>query len=389
MGAEVLLYGYGLVCLSMLVFNLLYGLHLRSDDRRLTKRKDKLRRRVELQLQELRENPDGTSHPVQVRHLTWMRRALFRINGLLAFDRLMDELDGRDDAYEAYIRQLQPVFLYLATVYLKRENTQAAYYCYFLAKHRLRRHMDTDPFQQVVLSYLKKDSLYCKINALKALCSFGSPAILVDALETLGEGQESQLHEKVLTEALLAYTGDADALIGLLWDRLERFALPIQRSVLDYIRFQSGGYGGPMLEILEDPRRDKELRLAAIRYFGKYHYAPARTLLLTFLEDRDPTRWEYAAISATALARYDGKDVVDALLRAMNSSNWYIRNNASASLEAHGLTYEEMLRVLSGDDRYAREMLTYRLKAKQLEQEAAEWAAAGYNEQREEAPVGV
>ena len=35
MGAEVLLYGYGLVCASMLVFNLLYGLHLRSDDRRM------------------------------------------------------------------------------------------------------------------------------------------------------------------------------------------------------------------------------------------------------------------------------------------------------------------------------------------------------------------
>ena len=33
-GAEVLLYGYGLVCLSMLAFNLLYSLHLRSDDRR-------------------------------------------------------------------------------------------------------------------------------------------------------------------------------------------------------------------------------------------------------------------------------------------------------------------------------------------------------------------
>ena len=41
MGAEVLLYGYGLVCVSMLAFNLLYGLHLRSDDRRLERRVDR------------------------------------------------------------------------------------------------------------------------------------------------------------------------------------------------------------------------------------------------------------------------------------------------------------------------------------------------------------
>ena len=77
--------------------------------------------------------------------------------------------------------------------------------------------------------------------------------------------------------------------------------------MLDYIRFQSGDYCGRMLEILRDPGRDKELRLAAIRYFGRYPYPPARPLLLGFLEDRDPTRWEYAAISATALAGMTGR----------------------------------------------------------------------------------
>ena len=45
MGAEVLLYGYGLVCASMLVFNVVYSLHLRSDERRRYKRMQKLRRR--------------------------------------------------------------------------------------------------------------------------------------------------------------------------------------------------------------------------------------------------------------------------------------------------------------------------------------------------------
>ncbi|MDR3765533.1 MAG: HEAT repeat domain-containing protein [Butyricicoccus sp.] len=388
MGAQVLLYGYGLVCISMLVFNLFYGLHLRSDDRRLTERSDQLRRQVELQLARLREEQNGMSRTVSVKHLTWMRRRLSRVNGLLSFDELMEELKGRDVACDTYVRQLQPVFLYLATVYLKRENTQAAYYCYFLAKHRLHRRMETDPFQQVILSYLRKDSLYCKINALKALCSFGSPAILIDALVELSDRRGSQFHEKVITEALLTYAGDTDALIELLWARLHRFSLPIQRAVLDYIRFQSGDFCGRMMEIMEDTHRDKELRLAAIRYFGKYLYPPARARLLEFLQDPDPTHWEYAAISATALARYEGQDVVDALLRAMNSSNWYIRNNASASLETRGLTYEEMLRVLRGDDRYAWEMLTYRLKAKQLEQ-AEHTPSAGDQESRKGELAGV
>lgn len=389
MGAEILLYGYGAVCLSMLVFNVLYGLRLRSDDRRMGAKAEILRRRVTEQLARLQENSSGPAQTVQVSHLTWMRRHLSHVNDLLAFDHLLEELDEQSAAYQSYMEQMQPVFLYLATVYWKRESTQAAYFCYFLARHKLRRHMELDQIQQVVLSYLKKDSLYCKINAWKALCSFGSPSVIVKALQELGGGEESQLHEKVITEALLTYTGNSAELIETLWARLESISLPIQRAVLDYIRFQSGNYCDRMLEILRDERRDKELRLSAIRYFGRYPDPSARPLLLGFLQDRDPTRWEFSAISASALARYEGRDVVDALLRAMNSSNWYTRSNAAASLEAHGLSYEEMLQVLGGGDRYAREMLTYRLKAKQLEEEAALAAASAADTEREEEPVGV
>lgn len=385
MGAEILLYGYGLVCLSMLGFNLFYGLYLRSDDRRLEVRMGRIRRRVTAQLQSLQEDSSGVPQTVQASHLAWMRRRLSHVNYLLTFDRLLDELDSRSPAYQSYLRQMQPVFLYLATVYWKRESTQAAYFCYFLARHKLRRHLELDQIQQVILSYLRKDSLYCKINAWKALCSFGSPSVIVAALQELGDGDESQLHEKVITEALLTYTGDPAELIETLWARLERFSIPIQRAVLDYIRFQSGDYSAPMLEILRDSRRDKELRLSAIRYFGRYPAPQARPILLAFLEDRDPTHWEFSAISASSLAGYGGQEVVDALLRAMNSSNWYIRSNAAASLEAHGLTYEEMLQVLHGDDRYAREMLAYRLKARQLEEGAAPTAEEGPAQNREEA----
>ena len=51
MGAEVLLYGYGIVCLSMLVFNVIYSLHLRADDRRTQKRVEVIQRQAEGQLE--------------------------------------------------------------------------------------------------------------------------------------------------------------------------------------------------------------------------------------------------------------------------------------------------------------------------------------------------
>ena len=386
MGAEVLLYGYGLVCASMLVFNVVYSLHLRSDDRRRYKRMQKLRRRIDSQLRGIQRESAGAPQPVQVSHLTWMRRRLSHVNYLLAFDRLLDEWTERQAVLPSYIGQLQPVFLYLSTVYLRREAAQAAYYCHFLSRHHLCRHMEADQIQQVILSYLGRDSLYCKINALKALCSFGSPAVLVSALTELSRGENVQLHEKVVTEALLTYREDTPALIDLLLRQLERFSLPIQRAVLDYIRFKSGAYREPMEQILRDPEQNKELRFSAIRYFGRYPDERVRPLLLDFLREEDPLRWEYAAISASALAAYPGQDVVGGLLQAMHSPHWHVRRNASASLEAHGLTYEEMLQILAGEDRYAREMLTYQLEAKRREAQAAQERSQSVPE---EVAVGV
>ena len=368
MGAEVLLYGYGLVCLSMLVFNGLYGLHLRSGDRRLRRRMEVIHRRAEEQLKWMRSAPAGMERAVQPGHLAWLRRRLSRVSYLLAFDRFLDEQSEKDGAFRDYIRQLQPVFLYLATVYWKRESTQAAYYCYFLGRHQLQRHMEVEQIQQVMLSYLKRNSLYCKINALKALCGFGSPDVLTEALLELGSGQDVQLHEKIITEALLAYTGDGKALIDRLWARFERFPLQLQRAVLDFIRFRSGDYRGPMEAILRDPGRNKELRFSAIRYFGRYPEPGVEDILLEFVQEKDPLKWEYAAISAAALVHYPGRAAVDALLQAMHSPNWYVRHNAAASLEEHGLSYEEMLQILGGDDRYAREMLAYRLEARRMEE---------------------
>lgn len=371
MGPEFLLYGYGLVCLSMLAFNLIYSLHLRSDERRLQRRAAALVDQVEQQVRELRDaglGPQGQAR--QARDLTWMRRRLARVNYLLAFDRFLDTRED-DPALAAYLQELQPVLLELAVVYRKREDTQAAYYCHFLSRHWHRFHLAPGQIQKVILSYLEKNSLYCRINALKALCVFGEPETLVRALLELGRAESTPLHEKVITEALLTYPGDSRALIDRLWDRFDRFPLAIQRAVLDYIRFASGEDPQPMEGILRDPHRNQELRFAAIRYFGKYPNAGVEDILLDFLRDPDPLHWEYAAISASALAGYPGQAVVEALLQACGNPNWYVRYNASASLEAHGLSYEGMMDILAGDDRYAREMLNYRLESRRLQRSAA------------------
>ena len=363
MGVEVMIYLYGAVCVSMIGFNVIYTIVLRGSQPRMQRRARRLQWGVQRQMARLERG-----EKVEERYLRRLERKLRRVKNLIAFDRVLRPLTQKeaDPWVQAFLTQIQPCILYLALAYQKRENMQAAYFSYFLSRYMLHKQMPIQTLQEVLLEYMAKDNLYCQVNALQALCAFGSADHILDALARQ-DGGKVFLHEKILTEALLSFTGDHEQLIALLWARLDTFTPHTQLGILNYIRFRTGAYTREMFELMQDPSRDKEVRLAAIRYFGRYPYPPALDPLLAFARDQDPLQWEYATVSVSALARYQGPLVIEALKEALHSANWYVRYAAAAGLEAQGASYEDLLDIVSGSDRYAREMMTYRLESRRIQ----------------------
>lgn len=361
MRAELVLYFYGAVCASMILFNLIYSLVLRRSLPRLARREARLQQQVQTHLTHLAAQGKLTRQD-----LVQLGRALRRVRNLIAFDRLLPRFfQDRQEELTVYLQQLTPVILYLAARYKKRETMQAACFAHFLAHCWPAHQQAVDSLQQQMLEYMALDNLYCRLNALKALCRFGSPDRLLQALQIQDDGK-ILTHDKLLTENLLAYQGDHHQLIAGLWQRLDRFSPHTQLAVLNYIRFQAGQWPEQMLAVMTQPRWPKESRLAAIRYFGRCEYLPALEHLLAFVRDLDPDRWEYATVAAASLARYRQPRVVKALKQALHSSSWYIRAAAARSLEEQQVDYQQLLDILSGSDRYAREMITYHLEARRL-----------------------
>ena len=362
MGSEVLIYGYGIVCLCMLAYNLCYSVHLRLGDRRQERRVRWMGGLMEAQLARIKEG-----QPVLKWHLPAMQSRLIRLNNLLAMQQFLQESTESPQVLGEYFLQTREMLLNLAEIYAKREDTQTACFCHLLtinAKFVEHSEIAREP---VLLRSIRKQSLYCRVNALKALCAFCSAQGVYSAFRFLARGEGTPIHEKVLVEALLTHQYPG-ALIGLLWQGFDHFAPAFQRAALDYIRFQSGDYCQEMLRVLTDETLDKEVRLSAIRYFGRYPYEPARQVLIDLVKNFDPVEWEYAAISASSLARYYGGEVERVLTAALRSVNWYVRQNAAASLEAHGVSYGDLTDIVTGSDRYARETLTYRLETRRLKE---------------------
>ena len=366
-GGEMLLYGYGAVCVCMLIFNVIYIFVQKGQGQRLDKRAQKYVRVVCAQLENVRDG--GQVDPKFIRRL---RKKLTHVNDLIAYERALNDPDiaGDGESLDAFKRQTRDMVRELAVVYKDREDIEAAYFAYFISRHKVVKYVDTDAVQEIMLEYVRKNSLYCRVNAMAALYSFGTPEIIARAVALMSR-MGSVYNEKILTDGLLTYRGDHEKLIQELWARFDSLSDQFRLPVLNYIRFNTGDFCEPMYAIMTDPARDKELRLSAIRYFGRYVYEPARPVLLDFLADKDPGSWEYAAISATCIAPYEGGDVSAALMEAMHSSNWYVRYNASVSLHSRGLDYSDLIEVVGGRDRYAREMMMYRLDSKRLEQEKA------------------
>ncbi len=367
----------------MLVFNIVYNIILKGSDVRMERKVQHYEAAALIQVQRIRRGQD-----VDRRYLSMLRYRLSRVKNLMAFDRVMDQIDDEgDQAEKKYWQTIQDVLLQLAILYQRRENLQAAYFAYFISryekKHPVPRERE-DELQRFMLECVKKKSFYCQLNALQALYAFGDVDYVTEAVG-IQDTTQVFYNEKILTEGLLSFSGDHDELIRRLWENFDTYSERTKLSILNYIRFKTGDYCEEMFDILTSESTDKELRFSAIRYFGRYLYEPARPVLIGFTSDTDQTKWEYAAISATALAIYHGEDVINCLTEAMKSPNWYIRYNASVSLEAQQLEYSDLIDVVGGDDRYAREMVMYRLESRSIREEAGRMKKAAEAEEQAKA----
>ena len=81
--------------------------------------------------------------------------------------------------------------------------------------------------------------------------------------------------------------------------------------------------------------------------------------------------WEYTSIACFALASYPGERTIAVLKKNLSSRNWYVRLNASQSLENLNLEYADFIDIFEGNDRYAGEMICYRFDRQKLSERRA------------------
>lgn len=290
-----------------------------------------------------------------------MARELHAHGRLTAFHAAMDEIEADSPKIAAECMPLLAEIVQgLLTWYGERSERKQAYYTYLVTRFQVMYHAPSQRLTAFLLRQIgEAKSIYNIENALRAIYSAGDVALVLKALELLDGAEGVFIHEKLLVDGLLTFE-PRDELIAALWPRMAHYGTQMHELLLDYIRFASGAWREEMLALLRSTE-ELEVRIACFRYFGRYPDERVRPLLYEVGREADAPQWELCAVCMTVLSAYPEGETVEILKRGLRSRNWYVRYNAALSLQELKVDAALVRDVLEGDDRYAKEMLQYRL----------------------------
>ncbi len=362
MKIEILIYCYGAVCLSMIIFNFLCIFAFKGRESRALRESRNFKKRIEKQLS-LIQNGEALSE----KEYKYLIKKLDSVGNLLAFETSIDaSLREEPQATELYIKELHRVFLYLSSVYLKKEEMQSAYFLKFINKYKVSGFKKYDALIGVIMEYFKKPSVYCALNAMDSMYISGDSENVLRGLKILNH-KDTYFHSKLIVKGLCSFEGDKAKLKTALTKEFDTFSIPFQVAIIDYFS-AVGGCDEFVFDFLKDEKENDEIRYSAIRYFGRHYYEQAYGYLCRFAREKDIAVWIYTSLSVSALANYKSNQTIEILKSALSSANWYVRYNAAESLEKLGVTYNDLADVINGNDRYAREIITYQTEHKSLQE---------------------
>lgn len=365
MKIELMIYVYIAICVSMIIYNVVYVFILSRREKSLASNAQMLE---EVILEQIEAMKKGES--VSEKHKKFLKKKLDRADGVTAFDKALENIfETEAETAEKYLVDTFSVFEYLTHRYVKKDTLKIAYFPYILHKYRILKHFESERVLPALYELLRSRNVYCRENTLKALYTMQKPEVVISALKIIDKNLSFH-HPKLLCDGLMLYKGDKEVLKDRLFDAFDEFSSQMKVNILNYFRFGSVRCDGEMLAILKDEKEYRELRFSAIRYFEKFPLPEARPVLYDLAENEAGRSFEYQVISTSALKSYPGDVTFRILVKNLSSSNWHVRQNAAISCEKLGYTYHDLINVFDGDDRFAREIMRYRLDRREAEKEA-------------------
>lgn len=362
MKIELMIYIYIAICISMIAYNMIYVFILKHREEALATNSEKFEKIIYSEIEKMKGGEN-----VSDKHKAFLCKRLDRTAGITAFDKALEQIyKNEPEAVEKYLVDTFHVFEYLTHRYISKDTLKIAYFPYILHKYNILKHYESERLTDALLNLLRSFNVYCRENTLKALYSMQNPDIVVTSLKIIDQNLSFH-HPKLICDGLMFYTGDKEVLKEKLFEGFKAFSVQMRVNILNYFRFGNVRCDDEMLALLKNEKNNDEIRYSAIRYFEKFPSEEAKPIIWNLAENLEGRTWEYQTIATSALKSYPGDVTFRILVKNLSNSNWHVRQNSAMSCEKLGYTYQDLINVFDGNDRYAREIMRYRLDRRKAE----------------------
>lgn len=352
MNIEILIYMYALLCLALIGFDCLWFLISYLKNKRIKKSEAEFCKKLEDQLKKI-----TSVNEIEKSHVKHLIKKLRNVDNLKAFHMALEK--SKDNkGIKPFLPQLGKIFVLLAAKYEKQQSINKAYFAYVMSQYPITSVETAKSISEILITYLYDKSVYCRENALQALYQFGDEENIIRAVKIL-DNRKVYYNSKLLTDGLYSFKGSHEKLSNKLLESFSFFHEPMQVVIINYLKLINIDLSEMLFGLLIDKNLNNEIKFALIRYYGKHYFEPAKKVLIDYLLQKNSEEWESAALSARALSRYEDRLVIDVLKSSLSSRNWYVRLNAASSLCEMNVSEEELLDIINGNDRFAREILQY------------------------------
>lgn len=293
--------------------------------------------------------------------INMMIKKLSHTNYLLAFSSILEK-EKKDYEFQSYLRKRVVIFTKLAQKYKNKSNEKKSFFSYVLSSLPIEIN-EKEYIEPFLIENILLNSISLRENSLRALYCCCREETIVKVIKLLSRNNINH-NEKLLADGLYETKKNNKLLADLLIENYNELNDHYKICIIKFITRTNLNYNDIFLQLLKDHSQNKEVNLALICYFKNHLELKAVPLLVDYLNNYDQNNWEYADVSALVLGSYKQKIVLKALEKAIYSSNWHIKNSSSSSLVQLVDSLAELDPILTGDDKYAKEILNYKLVQK-------------------------
>ncbi len=324
---ENILYFYTSICISLLLFNIIYMIKINREKKRFLLLKTKwcniLEQEINLASHEKKSNR---------RHFRFLYRNLKKIQDINSFYQcIIEKAKIYPQKTAEYILLYRECFEKLAYFYEKKPPIYRGYYTYLLGKLQQISKSNFINLFPLLISYIDDSNPICREIVLNTLYISGDVNLIEQVYLFLS--YRNIPHDKtLLLSGLMHFHGDKNLLCQHFWNHIHRWNEYYLSIILAFIKETSPDFKDSLFKVLQNKRVSLTIKLDILPYFEKYYYPQVHPILLSYLSNREQMGNALTAEACNTLRNYPGEKTITALKEALSSNHLLTVNNAATTL---------------------------------------------------------